>query len=419
MLAFSNIGAAQNSTLKDSITTCFKEIKEATTLHKKLWNRDIYGPFLFINPQTREVYANVADSAGSLKRCGDIFCGSLPSGKIISNTSTKWNGTQWATAILPLEKTKAERLNLCTHELFHVSQPALGFHTRMGNNGHLDTKNGRLYLRLELAALEKALQATKRGEAELHIYNALLFRQYRYLLFANAKEEENKNELNEGIANYSGIYMSVTSDEERRAEYIRNLKNGVSYKTYVMGYAYLAIPCYGYLLSKRDKGWNRKIDSNTNLTDFFCKEYRFKSPEAYDEAVKRAASAYEGEKLAAEEEERERKQQETLDAYTDLLVSKPHLFLNSIKMNIGFNPQEAISFGEYGTIYPTLTVTDKWGKLAVSKGGLLEKNWKGVTVSAITKEDGAAVEGDGWVLNLNSGFVVVKGDDGNWRIEGK
>jgi hypothetical protein len=420
MLTLLNTIVAQSSTLKDSIATCFKDVKEATFLNKELWNRDIYGPFLLINRQTREVYANMPDSAGVLTPCGDdIYCGTLPKEKIISNTSTKWNGTQWATVMLPLDKNKTDRLNLCTHELFHASQPALGFSLQLGDNGHLDTKDGRLCLRLELAALEKALLASQKREVKRHVYHALLFRKYRYQLFAKAKVEENKNELNEGIANYTGIYMSAVRDAERKGEFVRNLRNGQAYNTFVMGYAYLTIPSYGYILSKRDKGWNRKIGNGTNLTDFFWNAFRFNASPQLNDEVKRAAIEYGGEILAVEEQKREHKQQEMVGTYTDLLVVKPHLFLKNIKMNIGFSPIEAISLEEHGTIYPTLTVSDAWGSLTVKKGGLLAKNWSGVTVSAITRQDNSVVEGDGWVLKINPRFSIVKDQNGNWGIQEK
>ena len=43
------------------------------------------------------------------------------------------------------------------HELFHRIQPDLGLMTISGNNAHLDTVEGRVWLRLEWRALARAL----------------------------------------------------------------------------------------------------------------------------------------------------------------------------------------------------------------------------------------------------------------------
>ena len=77
------------------------------------------------------------------------------------NTSLEWNGKTWATVVLPLSSDKHPRLDLITHELFHCAQPSLGFDMRVSDNHHLDEKDGRVLLRLEIEALKKALKARR------------------------------------------------------------------------------------------------------------------------------------------------------------------------------------------------------------------------------------------------------------------
>ena len=105
-----------------------------------------------------------------------LFIGKLP--KLIppSNTDITWNGIHWAMLTLPLPTGKYDRTDLTIHELFHRAQQSLGFMIRREDNNHLDQEDGRIYLRLELAALEAALKASRQNRSEEHLRNALLFR---------------------------------------------------------------------------------------------------------------------------------------------------------------------------------------------------------------------------------------------------
>ena len=89
----------------------------------------------------------------------------LPDKINIANTSIYWNGRSWAMIMFPLPEGKHDRLNILSHELFHRSQPSLGFHMPNTDNNHLDQRDGRVYLRLELEALRKALTP---GQNQMH-----------------------------------------------------------------------------------------------------------------------------------------------------------------------------------------------------------------------------------------------------------
>ena len=53
--------------------------------------------------------------------------------------------------------TPRHRREFMLHELFHRIQPDLGLITLSGQNAHLDTVEGRVWLRLEWRALARAL----------------------------------------------------------------------------------------------------------------------------------------------------------------------------------------------------------------------------------------------------------------------
>jgi hypothetical protein len=121
--------SAQQSEIQNSdhISDYFEEIKTATQQGIKIWNKDLYGGILLVEPKTRQVYSNEPDAANSLKKQNDIYVGKLPDNVNIANTSTLWNGKTWAMIMLPLPENKYDRINLLAHELFHKAQSSLGF----------------------------------------------------------------------------------------------------------------------------------------------------------------------------------------------------------------------------------------------------------------------------------------------------
>ena len=150
------------SDFTDTASAWFEELTMATRQNLPLWKQDIYAPLLLVDPYTRNIYANAPDSNGYLTLTGNIYTGQLPETVNIANTAIEWAGQHWAMVMLPLPENKNSRINLLVHELFHRSQKQFGFFPASPDNNHLDKKNGRLCLRLELEALKKAVLAPTR-----------------------------------------------------------------------------------------------------------------------------------------------------------------------------------------------------------------------------------------------------------------
>lgn len=94
------------------------------------------------------------------------------------------------------------------HESFHIVQMRLGLSVDMDANEHLDSVDGRHWLRLEWRALARALRES--GEARaLAIREALVFRQARHARFQDMVENERALEINEGLASYTGTVLCV------------------------------------------------------------------------------------------------------------------------------------------------------------------------------------------------------------------
>ena len=117
----------------------------------------------------------------------------------------------WDTIVNWPARTRGEAF---LHESFHIVQPRLGLSLPMDSPGakeneHLDSLEGRYWLRLEWRALAGALRES--GEAPaLAVRDALAFRQARLTRFPNFVESERALHITEGLASYSGTVLRAS-----------------------------------------------------------------------------------------------------------------------------------------------------------------------------------------------------------------
>lgn len=371
---------------------------------------DIYGPILLVDPQTRRIVANEPDSLGVLKNEGGRYIGILPGEMNIANTAVNWNGKRWAMILLPLSTNRNERLNLITHELFHRAQPSLKFTSVNADNNHLDTREGRIYLRLELEALRMAIQSLSRQEATTHIGNALLFRKARQHLFPHADSTENLLELNEGLAEYTGLVMSERSKDEMLQHLKKSIEDFPRNKTFVRSFAYITIPVYGHLAATHLRNlWNQDITAGTNLTDYFIAAFNVKIPVDLEAQAVKLSDKYNGELIRKEERQREDDNLKLINEMIVRFVKDPHLEIQFEKMNVSFDPRNLIPLENYGTVYPNLRITDNWGILTVDGGALLSSDWRKVSVTIPNEKNNNLLKGKGWTLELKDDkYLIVR-----------
>lgn len=408
------------STVHDSIATYFNEIKVETRKHQQIWAKNLYEPILLVIPNTRQLFANFSDTAGILKQAGKIYSGILPNEINIANTAINWNGRRWAMIMLPLPVNKQDRINLLAHELFHVSQPSLGFKLFNTENNHLDQKDGRIYLRLELEALKKTIQTTNELERKTHLTNALAFRKYRYSIYPGADTTENLLELNEGIAEYTGLVISGRNKKQSTEHFVQSINSFLSNPTFVRSFAYQTIPIYGYLLVNTKKGWNREITIKTNLTNYFIKIFDISLPNDLKKTTDLILNQYNGEIIISEEKTREEKTKKLIAEYKSKFITQPHFELVFEQMNVSFDPRNIMPIEDKGTVYPNIRVTDNWGILTVENGALMSSNWDKISVTIPITNENKNISGDGWTLELKDGYSVTKNEStGNYKLTKK
>lgn len=392
----------------------FKEAAVASA-NQPLWKTKLYGPMLFVDPKTRQVYSNQPDSMGNWKLIDSVYTGFLPKDIMIANTAIQWQGKKWIILLWPLPTEPNARISLMLHECFHRVQDDLKFPAHSPTADHLATYLGRLYFLLELQAMKAALSSPKTTKG-IHIANALSFRKKRAMLFPKTFPNESILEMNEGLAEYTGIMLGVPKDKIKD-HLITQIDSAQGRQSLIRSFAYLSGPIYGYLLHQKDKDWTSKIDSNSNLSLLIAKAYPLqKGNKALSIAA--AAKLYHAEPLLANELTKEKNRIAMATKYTELYTKKPTLTLNLIKMNIIFNPNNLFDLGELGTVYPTAEIKDNWGTLIVKDTGLLMKDWKTIKlpIEAFLRPKLKTVTGKGWQLLLNDGWGLKKIDELNYQL---
>ena len=392
----------------------FMEAKDlADRDHSQLWGVNMYGSMMFVEPKTRFIVANEADAEGKLKKEGEVYVGQLEPGTGIANTVINWGGKRWLMINWDAlnKDNPLSRKNLMMHEHFHRIQDEIGFPSRSSNNLHLDKMWGRIWLKMEWNALEKAV-VSEGKERKQAIADALVFRNYRQRLFDGARQNEQNLELNEGVAEYTGFILSHLSKEDQMDYFKSNITHYKMSTSYVRSFAYLSGPLYGYLLYQKDKKWNQKLKPETDLSVLLKEAYSVKIPENLQEMAEAKKRSYNYDKVYQIENDLETARIELNKALTEKFVNGPVVEFALVKMNFTFNPSNIKSFEGHGTVYPTMKMTDLWGSLGVNGGmALINNNWSGVRVSAKNlKIKPDIIEGEGWTLKLSPGWMAVSGE---------
>jgi hypothetical protein len=381
----------------------------------RFWGRPLCGPMLLVDPTDRGVIANEADAAGVLVASHGVYAGVLPSTVILSDTPVEWGGKRWTELILPLRPKGQEggavgdawRAVMLAHEMFHRIQPDLNLTRPEAGNQHLDTLQGRYLLQLEWRALAEALAAPTAAGRRVAVSDALLFEAERHRQFPAAAAEENALEINEGVAEYTGVRLGLATPGERTAYAIYDLTAFVHAPTFVRSFAYAMGPAYGLLLDDADPSWRSHLASGGILPRMLGQALHL--PEPMFSALKAREAAYDDGSLWLREVAHEQGRQTRLASLKSLLVDGPVLVLPLLHAAYQFSPQTLTPLGEWGTVYPTVRLECDWGALEVESGGaLFDKSMKTAAVSAVGFE-APRLAGEGWRLTLKNGWTVAAG----------
>lgn len=379
--------------------------KEAATFCQRdggrLWGISLCGPMVFADARTRTLATNQPRPTGELPRTLGF-----------GNAPVEWGGSRWAAYMWDFTTSLDPRVRgiLMLHELFHRIQPELGLMTLTGKNAHLDTLEGRIWLRLEWRALARALSQSGEDRKRT-VSDAAAFRLTRRSQFANAAENERVEEIREGLAQYTGTVTTVASHAEAVASALEQLAAAEQHETFLQQ-AYTTGVAYGILLDTASPDWRRRVRSDSDLGQMLMTALNV-TPAA--NAVE-ASARYGGTELRAAEQTRAEQQVSRLRELRTRFVDGPVLVVPPGGGGT-FNAVGATPVPGAGTVYfSRYTQKGAWGTLDVTNGVLIGDDGTRRLPGPVRIE-GANITGDGWTVTVAPGWTVRPGPrSGDYQI---
>lgn len=412
MLLATNV-SAQTQVIDLSVArSYFQELRELGIADAgKLWGKPVHGPMLLADPGSRTVVANEPDAKGLLRNEHGVWVGALPPEMNPANTAVEFGGKKWSMVLWPVSDSRYARGRLLMHESFHRIQDQLGIPGSNPANAHLATAEGRIWTRLEFRALTEAL--LRSGTARrLALVDALTFRAKRRAVAKEAAEDERQLELNEGLAEYTGLVLSGLPRVVLNDRAAIQLAQSESQESLVRSFAYASGPAYALLLDNSGTPWRKNIRATSDLSEMTRRAYGITAINPAD--AENLIGRYNGARMLADERARETRRITTEARLRATFLDGPSLRLPiASAFNYSFNPNNATPLPGVGTIYETARVTDEWGILEVASGGVLIERAPGGNVSGVVvpnpKIGGDKITGDGWSLTLSNDWIAAAG----------
>jgi hypothetical protein len=293
---------------------------------------------------------------------------------------------------------------MLVHESFHIVQRRLGLAVETVSAEHLDSLDGRYWMRLEWRALARALRESGEPRA-LAIREALAFRQARHARFPDNVESERALDINEGLASYTQAVLPAQSEADAIASALDELTAAEGGESFVRTFAYASGPAYGLLLDAASPGWTRKVRASDDPAALLMRALGVQP--AADAAA--AAARYGGAELRAAEEQREQQRQARIAELRRQFVDGPVLVMPGGGGGLS-NSMGAVVIPDAGTVYfGAYRMSGEWGTLEADKGVLVTSDGRLRRLPAPVRRDETTISGDGWTLKVARGWVVREG----------
>jgi hypothetical protein len=384
--------------------------KEARALCERdggrLWGISLCGPMV------------IADAAtGTIATSQPAPPGDRPRALGVVNAPVQWGGVTWAALNWQMisKDDQGERGRLFMHELFHCIQPRLGLTPpadgAKGIATHLDSLEGRYWMRLEWRALSRALGASGAARSSA-IADALAFRAARFQRFPGARAEEHAVDINEGLATYTQYVTGSDSAEDAIRHARATLAGAETGTSFVRTFAYASGAGYGLLLDAFSPGWHRKITGASEFGQLLSAAAGVAA--APDAAA--AAARYDGASLRAAEEQRDREQQAIVAELRRRFVDGPLLVVPRAGRG-SINNMGATVIPGAGTVFREMANTGAWGSFDARNGALVSEDGQTISLPAPVVVDATTLKGDGWTATVGPGWTVQPGPrPGSFRV---
>ncbi|MBN9296233.1 MAG: hypothetical protein J0I41_04430 [Filimonas sp.] len=393
----------------------------------KLWGQQVWDDHILILDYDNTIYSTTA-FPGSKTTDGRLFSAAVPAGTFVFvNTVQSYMGQDYA---IVLSNYVSDHSITIIHELFHLLQQK-NIKLKGDAIKYLDNYDTRQWLRLEYAALRRALTGIKNKAANKDIRScledALLFRKLRQNAYKNFLQNELEIETLEGLANYTGFALSSESNKYQAA--ISEIDQREAAQTYTRPFPYATGVAYGLIYDYLGIPWKAGLKKVYNFLSIYEAQKKITTGES---VVEMARLRNNFTQIHNEEVER-RKRNDSLQAYyTNLLQRKPTLkavMTDNDNYGLTYNMNGTIELPGIGTVYSSISGRDKSGKnfgkfktlnekaYLGNAGILILSDFKTVIFPAPVKIEGQHITGDVYEIELNDGWIVEKLANGDFLIK--
>ena len=299
------------------------------------------------------------------------------------------------------------------HELWHVKQEKFGHPAACYFcNSHLDERDGRIWIQMELKALAKAILEKEETMRSTYLKDALTFRYKRRSLFPDMVAKENEMEMHEGMANYTGYKLAGYEDMWETMSKSALVK----YESFVAQFAYNTTPIYGTILDDLGVNWFDEITHQSDIASYLMKYYKYDIEKiSSDFHLKESCSRFDCEEIIKSENAVSEKKKNLVEKLKSELQIDALVIEVDSTTAFGFDPSQITESKSLdGTILVEGMILTKDGMLEFSRPLL----WKSDVVLIPwdnAKKENSKITSEKWEYNLKAADFDLE-VDGNLHV---
>jgi hypothetical protein len=381
-----------NETMEESLKRTAEILNKSES--KALWGISLNAPIIIIDHISNKMFFTAIEDGQIQPLREEQWDNKVP----LANSFSEYDGKKYVTVVHAalMNAPCEQRENLLSHEIFHLHQKGLGIEGLSSVNYYMDEAAGRALLQIEMKNLQQALDGNTQS-----LYDALYIRAYRQSLYP--KNNEDLYELNEGLANYTGMKLSSENmKESAKRQLTYNISMG-----YTNAFGYSTGVAYAVILDELYSKWRCDKDLPKGMIYLIKKmhpEYNITIDDVY---LSKFLKKYDYDKILSDEKE-ELMSFGDIDQFEKLLEPEtPKLLIMNNGVNFTYNPNDRVITLNDAVLLRNMTLKGEWGQINVRTGIVRLNNWSAFYLLPPTKITDSTVEGDSYEIKINQGWKIV------------
>ncbi len=355
---------------KEQAEIIFEKVHEICMFDNgNLCDVNLWCPLLLIDRESRFVYSNVPLSFSDTPSENRLHTGILPYNYLIVNSTVYIDSILYTIFAFDKERSIEVLTETAIHEIFHYWQEKNDWYQLSYKNNHVETKWGRIFLKLEMKAIQNALSSKNDQEMENAVKEALYFRNQRQKLFPDKIAEEIAFEIQEGIPDYVKYTLCIKNDSLIKLRLASQIEYTLNSNKFERSFGYETGSSYAFLINNpialkkayiNGKDLVEILKRLRNITDlpdslslFTLSKYNFNTIVLEEDSIEKSKMEFNN----------QIKQKFQKGSILNIPVEEG--------ISFGFNSYEVYSIDSIGTYYPYISVSGNFGQIQSDLGGII------------------------------------------------